>query len=104
MLGKKSVLRNMVKYQKDSIVSMTLIDKMVGTVTLFSFDAGQSLSEHTTPYDALVYLAEGEGSFIIGEEEHVLKEGDTIIMPADVPHAVNAIKKFKMMLIMIKSG
>ncbi|MFX1486432.1 MAG: cupin domain-containing protein [Promethearchaeota archaeon] len=104
MSRKKEVLRNSIEYQKDSIVSKTLIEKIEGSVTLFSFDAGQSLKEHTTPYDALAYLIEGEGTFIIEGEEHILKEGELIIMPPNIPHSIDAIKKLKLMLVMIKSA
>lgn len=103
MSRKKEVLKNLIEYQKDSIVSRTLIEKIEGSVTLFSFDAGQSLKEHTTPFDSLVYLIEGEGTFVIEGEEHVLKEGEMIIMPPNIPHAIDAIKKLKFLLIMIKA-
>jgi quercetin dioxygenase-like cupin family protein len=95
-------LKNLINYQEDSIVSRTLIDKKTGTVTLFAFDKGQGLSEHTAPFDALVYLIEGEAEIIISGEPHYLKEGEMIIMPANKPHAVKAVKRFKMMLIMIR--
>ena len=104
MSRKKEVLKNLIEYQKDSIVSRTLIEKIEGSVTLFSFDAGQSLKEHTTPFDALAYLIEGEGTFVIEGEEHILKEGEMIIMPPNIPHAIDAIKKLKFLLIMIKAA
>ena len=94
---------NLADYQKDSIVSRTLIDKNTGTVTFFAFDEGQGLCEHTAPFDALVYLLDGEAEITISGKSHTLKEGEVIIMPANEPHAVKALKKFKMMLTMIKS-
>ena len=85
------------------MVSKTLKQNSAGTITLFAFDSGQGLSEHSAPFDAVVNVIEGEGSFIIGEEEHNLKEGDLIIMPANVPHAVKAVQGFKMLLIMLRA-
>lgn len=96
-------LKEMVDYQQGSIVSRTVVDKKTGTVTLFAFDMGQGLSEHTAPYDAMVYLVEGEGRITIGEEHFALKEGEMIIMPAHIPHAVEALVRFKMLLVMIRS-
>ena len=96
-------LGSMLDYQENSVVSRALINKDVGTVTLFSFDKGEGLSEHTAPFDALVYVFDGEAEIFISSEKFVLKEGQMIIMPANEPHALNAPKKFKMMLIMIKS-
>ncbi|MCK4480770.1 MAG: cupin domain-containing protein, partial [Candidatus Lokiarchaeota archaeon] len=96
-------LESMLDYQEGSVVSRTLVNKDVGTVTLFSFDKGEGLSEHTAPFDALVYVVEGEAEIIISKEKFLLKKGQMIIMPADEPHALNAPEKFKMMLIMIKS-
>jgi len=96
-------LKNLLEYQKGSVVSRTLINKDVGTVTLFSFDKGEGLSEHTAPFDALVYVFDGEAEIIISGEVFIVKEGQMIIMPANQPHALKALEKFKMMLIMIKS-
>ena len=96
-------LGSMLDYQENSVVSRALINKDVGTVTLFSFDKGEGLSEHTAPFDALVYVFDGEAEIFISSEKFVLKEGQMIIMPANEPHALNAPQKFKMMLIMIKS-
>ncbi len=96
-------LESMLDFQEGSVVSRTLVNKDVGTVTLFSFDKGEGLSEHTAPFDALVYVFEGEAEIIISKEKFLLKKGQMIIMPADEPHALNAPEKFKMMLIMIKS-
>jgi quercetin dioxygenase-like cupin family protein len=96
-------LAGSVNYQEGSVVSRTLIDKKTGTVTLFAFAEGQGLSEHTAPFDALVYLLDGEAEITISGKAFHLKEGEMIIMPANQPHALAAIKKFKMMLIMIRT-
>ena len=101
--GIVSKLNDLVDYQADAVVSRTIIDKETGTVTLFSFDAGQGLSEHTAPFDALVYVCDGEAEVTISGKPNRLKEGEMVIMPANEPHALRAIKKFKMMLVMIKS-
>jgi len=94
---------NLADYQKDSIVSRTLIDKNTGTVTFFAFDEGQGLCEHTAPFDALVYLLDGEAEISISGKPFSLKQGEMIIMPANEPHALKAVKQFKMILTMIKS-
>lgn len=101
-LEKGLLLNNAIDYSKDSIVSKTIIEKKKGTITLFAFDKAQNLSEHTAPFDALVFIVDGEGEIIINKRTHILKPGQMIIMPANIPHAVNAKKKFKMLLIMIK--
>lgn len=93
----------LIDYQEGSIVSRMLINKKSGSVTLFAFDKGQKLSEHTTPFDALVQIFDGEAEIIISSKKFVLEQDDMIIMPANKPHAVKAIEKFKMMLTMIKS-
>jgi quercetin dioxygenase-like cupin family protein len=85
------------------VVSKTLKESRAGTMTLFAFDAGQGLSEHMAPFDAVVQVIEGEGFFIIGGEEHDLNAGQMIIMPANVPHAVRAVKRFKMLLTMLRA-
>jgi len=95
--------KDLIEYQDDSIVSRMLINKDVGSVTLFAFDEKQKLSEHTAPFDALVQVLDGEAEISISGKNYSLKQGDFIIMPANKPHAVSAIKKFKMMLTMIKS-
>lgn len=100
---KKEVLATMVDYKESSVVSRTLIDKKTGTVTLFAFDKGEGLSEHTAPFDALVNVLDGEAEILISGVPFVLGAGEMIIMPADVPHALKAIERFKMMLIMIRS-
>jgi quercetin dioxygenase-like cupin family protein len=96
-------LTNLVDYQQGSVVSRTIINKEKGTVTLFAFDAGQSLSEHTAPFDALAYIFDGIAEITVSGKTNRLKEGMVKILPADKPHAVNAISQFKMMLIMIRS-
>jgi quercetin dioxygenase-like cupin family protein len=95
--------KDLIEYQDDSIVSKMLINKDVGSVTLFAFDEGQKLSEHTAPFDALVQVLDGEAEISISDKNYSLKQGDFIIMPANKPHAVTATQKFKMILIMIKS-
>jgi quercetin dioxygenase-like cupin family protein len=96
-------LVNMVDYQSGSVVSRTLIDKPSGTVTLFSFADGQGLSEHTAPFDALVYVMDGEARITISGKDYTLAGGEMIIMPAHKTHALKATKQFKMALVMIKS-
>jgi len=97
-----SPARDLVGYQDGSIVSREIIKQPTGTVTLFAFDAEQGLSEHTAPFDALVHVLEGKAMVTIGGQGHLLDEGDLIIMPAGVPHALKAVSRFKMMLIMVK--
>ncbi len=96
-------LAEFVTYQRDAIVSKEVIKKDTGTVTLFAFDAGQGLSEHTAPYDALVYIFEGKSEITISGETRVVESGELIVMPANEPHALKAVERFKMMLVMIKS-
>jgi quercetin dioxygenase-like cupin family protein len=103
LYAKTQNLRDLISYQKASVVSRTLIDKKAGTVTLFAFDKEQGLSEHTAPYDALVQIIDGEAEVTISSKTHRLKEGEVIIMPANEPHALKAVGKFKMLLIMIRS-
>ncbi len=95
-------LSSMIDFQEDSVVSRTLIDKEAGTITLFAFDDGEGLSEHTAPYDALVQILDGEAVVEISGEIYNLEAGEMIIMPANDPHALRAEKKFKMMLVMIR--
>ena len=96
-------MSELVNYQDGAVVSRTLINQKTGNVTLFAFDAGQELSEHTAPYDALVQVLDGETEIAISGQRFLLKAGDAIIMPANDPHAVKALTKFKMMLTMIRS-
>jgi len=96
-------LAELTSYQEGSIVSRQIVSRKTGTVTLFAFDQGQELSEHTAPYDALVYVLDGEAHIRIAGRPFVLQPGDMINMPANQPHAVKAEQRFKMLLIMIRS-
>lgn len=95
-------LSNLVKYQENAVVSSEIIKKDTGTVTVFAFDKGQGLSEHTAPFDALVNIIEGRAEVSISGKLFTVKEGEMIVMPANKPHSLKAIEKFKMLLIMIK--
>lgn len=103
LTGKALTMSDLVPYQEGSVVSKTLIDKKIGTVTLFSFDAGQGLSEHTAPYDAFVQVVDGEAEVTIEGEKHAVVAGQMIIMPANKPHALKGVKPFKMLLVMIRA-
>jgi quercetin dioxygenase-like cupin family protein len=96
-------LASLVDYQPGSIVSRTLIKKPTGTVTLFAFDAGQELSEHTAPFDAMVQVVEGQVELTIDGSPTRLAAGQALVMPAQAPHAVHATERFKMLLTMIRS-
>jgi quercetin dioxygenase-like cupin family protein len=102
LLAQVSRLSDLVVYQYGSVVSRTIIDKKIGTITLFAFAERQGLSEHTAPYDALVYIIEGETDITISGKTIRLKSGEMTIMPANQPHAVKAVSRFKMMLVMIR--
>ncbi|SRR5690554_5790196 len=102
ILGQPLDLANHVAYAPDAIVSKTLLDKASGTLTLFAFDAGQGLSEHTSPYDATVLIVEGQGQLTIGGKRIAAQTGELVIMPAGIPHDVRAEQPFKMLLIMIR--
>ena len=95
-------LKDGVAFAKDSIVSKIIVKNDKGNITLFAFDQGQMLSEHTAPFDAFVQVTEGKGTIYIDKQEYSLKEGDAILMPANIPHAVEAKQAFKMLLTMIK--
>ena len=103
MTQQVSNMKALVVYQDGSVVSKEIIKKPTGTVTIFAFDRDQGLSEHTAPFDALVYVLDGETEITISGEPHHLKEGDMLIMPGGKPHALKAVKRFKMMLVMIRS-
>ncbi len=103
METKVTRLIDLANYQAGSIVSRTIVDKKAGTVTFFAFDEGQGLSEHTAPFDALVYVLEGEAEIAISGKPFRLKGGDMIVMPANSPHALKSITKFKMILTMVRS-
>jgi len=96
-------LEDLVAYEPGSVVSRTLVKKETGTVTLFAFDRNESLSEHTAPFDALVLVIDGEAEVRVAGVEHRVRAGETIDLPANRPHAVRGITKFKMLLIMIRS-
>ena len=96
-------LADMVDYQSDSVVSRTLIKKDKGTVTLFAFEKDGALSEHTAPFDALVYVVEGKAEITIAKKPYLLEAGETIILPANRSHAVKATERFKMLLTMIRA-
>ena len=102
-LGKGQSLAEMVEYADRSIVSKTILDKPTGTLTLFAFDSGQKLSEHTAPFDAVVQIIDGAARLTIGGEDVNVSTGQIIIMPGNVPHAVAADEKFKMLLTMIRA-
>ncbi|UNC92856.1 cupin domain-containing protein [Candidatus Contubernalis alkaliaceticus] len=102
IIGKVIPLTNLVKYQEKSVVSRQVIAQKTGTVTIFAFDQGEGLSEHTAPFDALVQVLEGEVEISIAGEPHIVKDGEMIIMPANKPHALKALSQFKMMLVMIR--
>ena len=95
-------LNGMIDYQAGSVVSRTLLKKKTGTLTLFAFDEGEGLSEHTSPYEALVHVIDGEAVVVISGEEYRVKAGEVITLPADEPHALRAETPFKMMLSMIR--
>ena len=95
-------LKDMASYQEHSVVSREIIRKPAGTVTVFAFDQGEGLSEHTAPFDAVVHLLEGEAEITIDKKNYSVKEGEMIIMPANETHALKAVTKFKMLLVMIK--
>ena len=103
LVAKISKLENLIEYQQGSVVSRPIIDKKTGNMTLFAFDENQSLSEHTVPYDAMVYVIDGEVEITISGKPLMLKKGEVTVMPADEPHALIAKTKFKMLLTMIKS-
>lgn len=96
-------LSDLVSYQAGSVVSKEIMNKKTGTVTVFAFDEGEGLSEHTAPFDALVCILDGEAEIFISGKPHIVKEGQMIIMPANKPHALKAVKKFKMLLVMVRS-
>jgi len=100
--GKVLSLKDLLTYQEGTIASRMIINKKAGNITIFAFDKGEGLSEHTAPFDAVITVIEGKAEFTIGGTLFPLKEGETIIMPANIPHAVSAVTRFKMMLTMIR--
>ncbi len=101
--GKAFSFNDSVEYSDGGIVSKTVMKKETGNISLFSFDKGEALSEHTAPFDAMIQVVDGKGEIIIEGKSNILETGQTIIMPANIPHAVKALEKFKMVLTMIKS-
>jgi quercetin dioxygenase-like cupin family protein len=95
-------LTQSIDYTDNATVSKMVLKKQTGNITLFAFDAGQGLSEHSAPFDAFVLVTEGKGRIIIDKKDHDLSAGKFIVMPANIPHAVQALEKFKMMLVMVK--
>ena len=102
-LGEALNLANLAGYQDGAVVSRTVIDKPVGTITAFAFDAGEGLSEHTAPYDAFVQVLDGDAEVNIDGKAHNVTAGEIIIMPANIPHSLRAVKRFKMLLVMIRA-
>lgn len=103
LVGRAIDLKELIAYQEGSVVSRTLNDKKVGTITLFAFGEGQGLSEHTAPYDAFVEIVDGEADITIAGTDHRVTAGQFIIMPANQPHALRAVTRFKMLLVMIRA-
>ncbi|MHC4212008.1 MAG: cupin domain-containing protein [Planctomycetota bacterium] len=102
-VGQGRNLAQLVEYAQDAVVSKTIVDKPVGTLTIFAFDKDQRLSEHTAPYDAVVQIVDGNAKLTIGGNEVDVTAGQIIVMPANVPHAVDAPERFKMLLTMIRA-
>ena len=101
-LNKTNNIKSLLEYQKDAVVSKTIIKKERGTITVFAFDKEQGLSEHTAPFDALVQVLDGKADVIIDGGSNIVLAGEMIIMPANKPHALKAVEKFQMMLVMIR--
>ncbi len=104
MKAKPLNIENLIDYQENSVVSREIIRKETGTVTIFAFDKGEGLSEHTAPFDAMVQVVDGTAEIIISDNKNVVEKGELIIMPGNVPHALNAVERFKMVLTMIRSN
>lgn len=102
LTGKVLDPKDLIAYQEGSVVSRMIVYKKSGTITLFAFDAGEGLSEHTAPYDAVAHIIDGEAEISIEKTPFLLKEGQMIIMPANKPHALHAQQRFKMMLTMVQ--
>jgi len=98
-----SRIADLIDYQEGAVVSKTLVDKKSGTITLFAFDKNQGLSEHKAPYDVLIQLLDGEAQVTVADKLFVLRTGESIVLPANSPHALRAFQRFKMLLVMIKS-
>jgi quercetin dioxygenase-like cupin family protein len=103
LISKVLKIQDLIDYQEKSVVSREIIRKETGTVTIFAFDKGEGLSEHTAPFDAMVQIVDGKAEITISGNKNVLEKGDMIIMPANEPHALTALEKYKMILTMIRS-
>ncbi len=103
LIGKTLKTVDLIEYQEGAVVSREIIRKEAGTVTIFAFDKGEGLSEHTAPFDAMVQVVDGKAEIIIDGKSNILDAGEMIIMPANVPHALNALERYKMVLTMIRS-
>lgn len=103
LIGKVLKIADLIEYQEGAVVSREIIKKETGTVTIFAFDKGEGLSEHKAPFDAMVQVVDGKAEIIISGKSNVVNAGEMIIMPANVPHALNALERFKMVLTMIRS-
>ena len=101
--GKALDLEKMVEYSSGGVISKQVLKSQSGNITLFSFDQGQGLAEHTAPFDAVVQILDGEAEITVGGNSNLVKKGKFIIMPANVPHALQAVKRFKMLLTMVKN-
>ena len=104
LIAESAQIAALVDYQSGTVVSRTIIGRNEGSVTLFAFDRGQGLSEHTAPFDALVYIIDGEADIAISGQSIRVRAGEAVIMPANQPHALKAVERFKMMLVMIKES
>jgi quercetin dioxygenase-like cupin family protein len=103
VLSRATTLTDLIEYQAGTVVSCTLVKKKAGTVTLFAFDEGEGLSEHTTPFDALVFVADGQAEITISGAAQDVRAGEILLLPADEPHAVKAVSRLKMLLVMLRS-
>ena len=101
--GKKFSFNKSIGYADRAVVSKHILKKDTGNISLFAFDKGEALSEHTAPFDAVVYIVDGKADILIDGHSNILEAGESIVMPADIPHALKAVEKFKMVLTMIKS-
>jgi len=101
-LSEPQLLDNLLAYQEGSVVSRTLVKKSTGTLTLFAFDKGEGLSEHSTPHDAVVYIVDGVATITVGGKESRVEAGEVFLLPANIPHALTAPVPFKMLLVMIR--
>ncbi|NMC74235.1 MAG: cupin domain-containing protein [Geobacteraceae bacterium] len=103
IIGRALELKGLIAYQDGAVVSKTLVDRGIGTITLFSFDAGQGLSEHTAPFDAFVQVVDGEAEVTLSGVASPVRAGEILIMPAHQPHSLKARERFKMLLVMIRA-